>query len=630
MQDCTTVYHPVDRASPLLSLGLNAHVRKDNPHTVALEEDSRKFTQRLLDEFFKSEKVTFTIRPVGSFECDTKVGDIDEFEYLCVLDETPGGWRLKMDEKHKWRGVVEEPDSRLQGCSATNLSKHIESLRDESNLSHRDPVLPKITNISSHGPATSVDLTWCCSDGHQHSVTIKISMAVKVHEETIRTEISNRIETLGAPFQGVLSSNIELIFVNKGREWIMTTCVYDFALFDSLEEHLTPNIRPLFRCLKILIQHILPKQVWKDEDREYRDCHTHVKELVSPYFIKCLVMKEAKRCPQRCDWEGERLCDRLVSILTFSQPYEDIITGERFSIEVGKLLSEHDNPIAGLKALTAYIRQNTFPGIPTMDQTASKTVVYIQGKNQQMHIVEYKNKPLRNVLDLESFALPGGIRTYVYILPAASPASYHSHPLIQWCRRYTRELYEKNGGLDLTGICTEDLHLVWGLVYGGTLTRSHIARFSVILQKLRDLFDKYGKGASLCDSKLWTMYITGSPINSSERQSHFYFSTANVKVLETILRHTVAEQTAKKSVLQPAANWDRRTSDMDDDKYGESDMLLSSPDSSLILELGEKGQGFKNWWTEHKWSKHRRSMCVYQSVHNLLMKSLFTHQKGAI
>ena len=79
-----------DQAESLLAIGRIGHVPNNTPHTTNFAKHVEDFVQYVLKKNLALHKPlwsnSFTVRPIGSYPCDTKVGDIDEFDYLVMVD----------------------------------------------------------------------------------------------------------------------------------------------------------------------------------------------------------------------------------------------------------------------------------------------------------------------------------------------------------------------------------------------------------------------------------------------------------------------------------------------------------------------------------------------------------------
>ena len=70
----------------LMSLDRSGHVPYDAPQTIEFEGHIRHFVQHVLQKMRRDLPNNVKLKPLGSFACNTKVGDIDEFDYLLELD----------------------------------------------------------------------------------------------------------------------------------------------------------------------------------------------------------------------------------------------------------------------------------------------------------------------------------------------------------------------------------------------------------------------------------------------------------------------------------------------------------------------------------------------------------------
>ena len=224
--------HHGDKVEALLSLDRAGHVPNNTPHTIEFERHVRGFVCTLLESYWSTYKPSwyrgFKVTPMGSFPCDTKVGDIDEFDYLCVLDIPREYWKLTTPTQ----GTV-KPGSPFH----TNFAGHFKTFLQAADSD--SPV--RVTNVYTHGPATCVVMSWTCCRGHQHSVSIDISLAAEFEETTVEDMIRSRIDSLPAPFLAVTKNIGNYIFVNNnmGHDWHLSSCLYDIPLSTELDSQLS-------------------------------------------------------------------------------------------------------------------------------------------------------------------------------------------------------------------------------------------------------------------------------------------------------------------------------------------------------------------------------------------------------
>ena len=222
-------------AESLLALGRVGHVSNNTPISRQFEGLIRKFVQELLHTYWTCETPSentgtswpphwyrgFSVRPIGSFPCDTKVGEMDEFDYLCMLEVDQRWWIFQPDGDDQWLAKVIVP-----GKLCWDLYPHYRhllnplTLHSTGTVRQHHPNLPHITDIYYHGPATCVQLAWTCDQGHGHDVSIDVSLAAMVSciepegdAELVDQMIKSRIDGLPAPFQGLRDCQREYIFV---------------------------------------------------------------------------------------------------------------------------------------------------------------------------------------------------------------------------------------------------------------------------------------------------------------------------------------------------------------------------------------------------------------------------------
>ena len=254
----------------------------------------------------------FSVRPMGSYPCDTKVGDINEFDFLCVMDAEMGGRTL---HDMAWEvGELIEFD-RFGWNVYTHCTKWLEFL----NISNTGKYNPHVSQIAKHGPATCIELSWTCTKGHSHLVSTDMSLAVqrtdpgRGKDATSRDgKLNSRLQDLPAPFQDVVAKEPVMVLYNPAETWLDSSCIYDIPIFDSISSHLTPNIKTLFRFLKLITKYILQHEVEADE---YSVTGWQIGDVISSHNLKCWLFDEVKGHPHPGEWEGDEVVERVAGVL---------------------------------------------------------------------------------------------------------------------------------------------------------------------------------------------------------------------------------------------------------------------------------------------------------------------------
>ena len=543
----------------LVNLGCAGHVPNNTPLTRDFEGHVRQFaaalSRRVWTRMAPMGSENFRIEPIGSFPCDTKVGDIDEFDYLCVSEIQQD--MLLREENQKWKAKVILPGY-LHFIE--NFHTACIDIIDALTLSSSDVTLDShilhVSDFYKHGPATCVELEWICTQNHRHIISVDISLALEVKDKGIYNEKGERkwhpdikcmylrfypeladvllqyeleafysgISELPASIHAICSRNSSLWFTYKqsGKyNWELSSCMYDQLLFDAIEANISPDIRSVFRCLKILVNELLPIRIEKDQAGHrgfYASC------VLDSHALKCLLFNQVKNFPDPKYWQEEELIKRIEGVLRdLAQTYKfdadgkylhnvwpnyvETITKVKVSPSGGGLL--HQSP---------GIEMHFWGLIKQIDDMARLNTT---GSSRQSAMLEdglylktwdgtFLKAPRVKAITLGpySFIKPTAV-AYDIVHEASLP--HHNHPLIQWCRQHVAETCRRHQGVDLTLIPVKYLRYVWGLLYCELLKELDIRNgtYEDKIKRLEMLLD--GSQDSLWETFLSTSVIC--PIN---------------------------------------------------------------------------------------------------------------------
>ena len=517
----TSYYRPPTQYESLVTLDRTGHVPNDSPQTLEFEGHARRFTHWLVDTYWAQVRPTwlidFHLELIGSFPCDTKVGDMDEFDYLCMVEVDPDCWGLEVADGGEWEGKLTPPGGEtFHWDFYSHCCDMLQSVREPTPST---PLIPHVSKVYQHGPATCVELSWRCIHGHNHELGLDVSLATQVSDtrlaDTIRAKLTH-LPRLGSHLEPLADKQL-LVYKVYHRGWPLSTTSYDTPLFDLVEKTTTKHIKLLFRCLKLLTKEVLPKGFiynWKT------GTNRRLSGTVSSHILKSALLQTAIHHTTTADWEVATLGDRLVDVLntlgvkgqegTYDRwpVCRDVITcGQLGEKSPDKDLFTKPSVIDNIQALASCITHHTgdvcsvshqgaatgdvcsvshqgaatgdvccvsHQGAATGDvcsvshqgaatAVTDEGVVYIKCGAGLLHAAV-----LCKDLALPGFSPPSPL--YLYTPQPATHTPHHTHPLIQWCRGYIDHLYTTHRGVDFTHIPTQHTHHVWGLVYAGTLT----------------------------------------------------------------------------------------------------------------------------------------------------------------
>ena len=639
---------PTDKLGSLLSLGQAGHVPSNTPQTVEFESHVRKFVTWLLDTYWTKRNPDwykgFTVKPIGSFPCDTKVGDINEFDYLCVLNLDLKDFEIKDYKDGKWKGSLDTGHREYQKFNR-GYQRMFQNLAPYDS---RSPQKLSISAIYKHGPATCIEITWTCINGHEHGFGVDVSLATEMkdtgfwfpwfmgwlfpNETTLTRALQSKFKDLPQPFHGLVDMVKTHIFVYTDGvvfDWALSSCTYDSPLMEVLKNSITPHIRSLFRCLKLLTKHILPHSIRKDSNRE----GWRAGESVTSHCLKCLLFDEVGRHINKKDWEGDKLSARLAGILEGLAAAKhkdmiewpvcvDIITRTKVASSTNLSFFIHPKVSQDLMAFSAHLARKKWnrqeidgTRIAQVASNHYKKSSAIIGENKATSVVSYLKGlgGTLHVADLSGELVLFAIELYGYTLKDTAPL--HAHPLIQWCRQHISELYQTNRGVDLTQVSAEDLPHVWGLAYCGTLTEMDITsgRYRDIVAALYHMVDTHRHPVH--KDRLWPWYLDGciEGIHNPLPLVTAYLSQVTRENLQLILRSTM---------------YTLPREDMTSNVHDQASLQIDRQ-MSMLQKLGDAAKDFRKWW-QTEMGPQEVKVVVYQTVHNMLVNKATTYNQSKL
>ena len=176
----------------------------------------------------------FDLMPFGSFPCDNKVGDIDEFDFLCVLhlpkDCITGRETGYRDVRAPNQRLGETIDWHIQPLCRKILQDLIMKTKEKACTS------PRVRDVFKHGPATCIELEWVCVDHHTHTVGIDITLAVEVTDPAIDFHVYSVWNRKGMFGQGFIVNEARYPFVysTAGESWQLSSAFFDLWFFTEM------------------------------------------------------------------------------------------------------------------------------------------------------------------------------------------------------------------------------------------------------------------------------------------------------------------------------------------------------------------------------------------------------------
>ena len=420
----------VETRELLLSLDRSGHVPNDYPDIVAFESHIRKFARTLagpvVKEFVTSKSDGGSceleeVRPIGSFPANTKVGDIDEFDYLIIVDR-----EIKAYHSALWSQMA-------------NISYKIYHILIDKKHDAISSKLLRIKNIHEHGPAICVELAWKCKHGHDHCVGIDLTLALEgTFDDTMRNEIIERVKSVPL-LDGLVDEVDKAIWIYKGDGTSLSSCNFDNDIFAKVEKCI-PRFRLAYRLVKVIVGKLLPSAGTCDGAWIHRNYHPN--PLASSHFLKMLLLDELKDKPDPSDWNDDRLINRLWSILTKVKEQLqkntaiDLISGSELLFYMPMDNGIHDSIVNLLERFISHLSQTPcmYPPSPSHGNSFNK---------QHEPDVEPLEDGLVYIVHTDTWFLDIRLYLCTYKAMPCVPVPYQQylkHPIIQSIGYFKREV----------------------------------------------------------------------------------------------------------------------------------------------------------------------------------------------
>ena len=207
--------------------------------------------------------VEIDILPMGSYPCDTKVIDLNEFDFLLTcnvhylfdmdlhsLHDIPDVLGVVNLEKG-YDDLFMAGNAIIKGLAPLNLEQPMKVTKEmcDGELS--------IVGWNMHGPAQCLELGWRCSNDHYHHIDVDITMAKVEYLKKLKPMCKALQEkTVFKHVYDSLHEDDNPLKVS-GR---YTTSNLEETLHRAIEK-VSPNTLAAFRMLKVLIHHGVPARI---------------------------------------------------------------------------------------------------------------------------------------------------------------------------------------------------------------------------------------------------------------------------------------------------------------------------------------------------------------------------------
>ena len=250
------------RTKSVLGLDRQIHVPNDVPETQSIAEKVKGFVQTLVELVSDKhqELDILKVKMFGSFTNDTKVGDIDEFNFVCFVPSYIPT-TLTRYATSGYRGI-----EKFGIVGPAVFYKTVKAILQPSmqNPGRNDV---HVQDVFQYGDRTFVVIAWCCPRNHPHKITFDLVMACEM-KTTLRDEIKTREHLKDSWLKGVihyLEDEKVTLIVACNQSLPVTSSVYEKAIHKYLIRASNGRSNSLIRCLKFLSSIVFPEVVFKSK-----------------------------------------------------------------------------------------------------------------------------------------------------------------------------------------------------------------------------------------------------------------------------------------------------------------------------------------------------------------------------
>ena len=307
-------------ANEFIKLDHEISINQDDGEVKEFSEAIFNFLNSLFELVkFVHKDFDFRVVPTGSFPVNSKIGDIDEFDFVLFWGNFSEQYKLEEFEIER-RSL--KPLLLTYKPEIIDLIKRVLTLCKEYD---------KVSEIrlfwKNH--AINIEFCWFCCLSHKHSISLDLAISVKtttILQEYYRLENCSLKNT---PFEQSIDCNENIYWnelVKDGRARVDTN-VFDKQFFEICDA-LSPNIKLCFRILKLLRDCFFPC-LWKKRknlvlEREER----YITQRFPSYLLKQVLFQEVIEFQCSEEWKNNCIHLRIASMLQkclHSSSFKDLL-----------------------------------------------------------------------------------------------------------------------------------------------------------------------------------------------------------------------------------------------------------------------------------------------------------------
>lgn len=245
----TATCNPKSLSEDFLNLDKAIHVPNNIPETRLLAQLFLDLVKHIISIVTrKNPDFDFVVIPVGSFPCNVKIGDIDEFDYILKWITR----NKKIDEafyQYHVKGQKDRGHPAEEFGFPDTLLDVIRELKNDLRLGFSEPVYS--------GPAANIKLSWDCYVGHLHHVSLDLTIALETNRSFCDYVISRDFPLRSSSFQGLKTLDNRINVIHKEVSYHVATNLLDDEMFSACDS-VSENIRTCYRIMKFIRDYLFP------------------------------------------------------------------------------------------------------------------------------------------------------------------------------------------------------------------------------------------------------------------------------------------------------------------------------------------------------------------------------------
>ena len=294
----------LDHNDSLLTLDQLIHVPNDVPETMHIAQTVHEFAKTLATLVSKkhSELDILEVKMNGSFVNDTKVGDINDFNFLCIV---PSPNTVTRNATSEYKGLskygIVGPEVFYETIK--------EVLKSFINKPERKGV--NVEDVFYIEDTTFVTISWYCPKKHLHKIKFDLAMAFE-KETALSKEIDSRVHENNSWLRDItpyLTEEKVTQIVSSNLRFLNTSSVFELAIHKYLNDISKGRAISLIRCVKFLSSIVFPELIAQSHT-SYKGYITT--PYVNSYIISRLIFENWSKYAETMSLEDVKLLMRNI------------------------------------------------------------------------------------------------------------------------------------------------------------------------------------------------------------------------------------------------------------------------------------------------------------------------------